>query len=349
MPLFCCFNAGKLMTIVPSEPEGGGSRILASVGMGGANRRDDVIAIQTLLNLARLVVPQIGPSLAVDGIAGPKTIGAIRAFQTAQFGSADGRVDPGKRTIARLNVLGQSVPITANGSPPGGGNGSRFGLVGGPALGVGPVAAPAAPMTPLQAAIEATPRARQWVTAAITQLTALKTVILAAGGDMRLILPFAMQTVNTHFHLDRAPGSELANIDKITGVFQKILRTTDDTGKFYAEGAETAKSLFADAPMGGFDLNLKITFRTRYPTCGPNVRSAMIVHEGAHFCGGLNEINHFAFEFPAPAGQPQDGSARNYEQLTTSEAMRNASSYAAFAIHAFFFVDHRFGAGDLTK
>src|ERR1044072_3498519 len=104
---------------------------------------------------------------------------------------------------------------------------------------------------------------------------------------MRLILPFAMQTVNTHFHLDRDPGRELANIDKITGVFQKILRATADTGKFYAEGVETAKSLVADAPMGGFDLNLKITFRTKYTTCGPNVRSAMVVHEGAHFCGGL--------------------------------------------------------------
>jgi hypothetical protein len=45
------------------------------------------------------------PQLKIDGICGPKTIKAIRDFQMKQFGwsGADGRVDPGKQTIERLN------------------------------------------------------------------------------------------------------------------------------------------------------------------------------------------------------------------------------------------------------
>ena len=106
-------------------------------------------------------------------------------------------------------------------------------------------------------------------------------------------------------------------------------------------------SLFADARLGGFflpDPDRHITIRTQYTDCGPNCQAAMLVHEGAHFCGGLGEIGHFAHEFPIPDGQPQgNGNSRNYVQLTADEALKNASSYAAFAIHAFFFQDLRFG------
>ncbi len=339
MPQVCCFNVGRLMAIVPSLPEGGAT-ISAAVGIGGANRRADTVVIQKLLNAARAKVPTTAAPLVADGIVGPKTIAAIRAFQSSQFGSADGRVGPGQRTLARLNVLAPSNPVKANTNSE-----SRSGFVAAAISG-----APATPLSPLQAAIEATPRGILWASASVVHLSALRAGITAAGGDIRLVLPFVMSTVNTHFHLDRDPSSILVNVSKISKVFQDILRVLADPNRFYTEGNETAKSPFADATMGGFHMeNIKMTFRTKYPTCGPNVRTAMLIHEGAHFCGGLNEIKHFAMEFPAPAGQPQDGSVRNYEQLTTSEAMRNASSYAAFAIHAFFNTDHRFGAGDLSK
>jgi hypothetical protein len=64
---------------------------------------------------------------------------------------------------------------------------------------------------------------------------------------------------------------------------------------------------------------------------------------GAHFCGKAGEIIHFATEFPPPNGAAQDGSKRNYKDLLTAEAMRNASTYAAFAIHAATGKDDRFG------
>ena len=78
-----------------------------SVGERGRNLAPDVITTQELLN--GVLVPFGGPAvkLKVDGICGPKTKAAIKNFQVKQFGfaGADGRVDPGKQTLARLNVL----------------------------------------------------------------------------------------------------------------------------------------------------------------------------------------------------------------------------------------------------
>lgn len=86
-------------------------QITASVGAGGVNRQQDVRTVQELLNK---VFPGWGgpeEKLAVDGLVGPKTIGAIRRFQQAQLGTIftpDGRVDPGHRTLHRLNHINGS-------------------------------------------------------------------------------------------------------------------------------------------------------------------------------------------------------------------------------------------------
>lgn len=81
--------------------------IKASVGRGGVNRPDDTKEIQKALNN----IPALagGPffELVVDGLVGPKTIGAIEHFQEFHFGKAkaDGRVDPAQYTIGRLRQL----------------------------------------------------------------------------------------------------------------------------------------------------------------------------------------------------------------------------------------------------
>ncbi|HEY7685139.1 MAG TPA: peptidoglycan-binding domain-containing protein [Gemmatimonadales bacterium] len=76
-----------------------------SVGTGGRNDLADVRLVQTLLN----VVPahEAGPQakLAVDGIAGPKTVAAIRRFQQAHTKVVDGRVDASGPTIVKLVQL----------------------------------------------------------------------------------------------------------------------------------------------------------------------------------------------------------------------------------------------------
>ena len=93
--------------------EGGVSArsITRSVGQFGANVKDDVLKIQKLLNL---IAPQDGGpvpatpeglGLKEDGICGPKTIAAIRAFQLRQGTGSDGRVDPNGGTLKRMNEV----------------------------------------------------------------------------------------------------------------------------------------------------------------------------------------------------------------------------------------------------
>lgn len=337
MPVcYCVLNAKRGTTIVPEAPTAGRS-ISASVGLGGANLSPDVKTVQELLNRSCAFIGVPKQSLVVDGWIGPKTTGAIRDFQLAQFGTADSRVDPNQRTIGRLNVIPALAggPITSGGPPP---------------VSAPPPPTPAPLKTPLQAAIESTPLATLWTLGAFNQMSILLGLATATGGV--IVDPTAFATVNTHFHLDRDPLNLTGNLFKILRIFSRMQQVLMNPAKFYREGAATPKSPFADAPMGGFDAGEPfnhITFRTQYPSCGPNCRAAMIVHECAHLVGGLNEIGHFAMEFPAPNGQPQDGSAHDYASMTTAEALKNASSYAAFAIHATTGVDSRFGASDLTK
>ena len=76
-----------------------------SVGQGGFNRKDDVLKIQRLLNLIAVSDGGPRPRLAEDGLIGPKTIGAIRAFQQFHRTASDGRVDPGGPTLKKMNEV----------------------------------------------------------------------------------------------------------------------------------------------------------------------------------------------------------------------------------------------------
>jgi peptidoglycan hydrolase-like protein with peptidoglycan-binding domain len=73
--------------------------------MAGQNRKQDVLSIQQMLN--QVPSPKGGPlpKIAVDGLIGPKTIGGIQRFQRTSFGWADGRIDPGGKTIQFLLKL----------------------------------------------------------------------------------------------------------------------------------------------------------------------------------------------------------------------------------------------------
>jgi peptidoglycan hydrolase-like protein with peptidoglycan-binding domain len=77
-----------------------------SVGQGGANQSNDVFKIQYALDQVAPIDGGPTPPLKVDGLCGPKTIKAIRDFQMKHFGwqGADGRIDPGRQTLAMLNL-----------------------------------------------------------------------------------------------------------------------------------------------------------------------------------------------------------------------------------------------------
>lgn len=76
--------------------------IVGSVGRSGRNQSRDVSVVQTRLN-DLMSAPRV--PLAVDGLNGPKTQGAIADFQKSvlKFNSPDSRVDPNGRTIAAMN------------------------------------------------------------------------------------------------------------------------------------------------------------------------------------------------------------------------------------------------------
>ena len=120
------FNNGEACKAVPckSTPTATGLlasndnavRIDSSVGLNGVNREEDTCVIQRALN--KVPADQGGPVklLKQDGICGPKTNKAIQTFQLKHFGwsGADGKVDPERQTIAKLNELVDFSP-DANG------------------------------------------------------------------------------------------------------------------------------------------------------------------------------------------------------------------------------------------
>lgn len=77
--------------------------IIASVGLGGENRRQDVIAVQSMLQSAGIAP---GP---IDGRCGRLTIDAIERFQLGIMRYPDGRVDVRGPTIRRLSARSRAI------------------------------------------------------------------------------------------------------------------------------------------------------------------------------------------------------------------------------------------------
>lgn len=103
--------------------------ILKPVGKNCVNRPEDVKTVQELIN--KVPKSEGGPDpletqgmeapLVVDGFCGPYTQHAINRFQIKQFGygKTDGVVDPGQRTMERLNHFeALATPPPAQPPPP---------------------------------------------------------------------------------------------------------------------------------------------------------------------------------------------------------------------------------------
>lgn len=301
-----------------AERPSGDLLIADAVGAGCPNRRDDVLVVQSLLNVAyaRVRVPQ--RTIPVTGVVDPTTQAAIVQFQQTQLGGGDGRIDPGGVTLGRLNAVAAGPPRCA------------------------PSARDSSVPSPIAAALDATPLARGWTIDARAHLELLVASRTLARSSCRLA------TVNTHFHLDRDAGGTRDAISRLIEVFGRIEGVLDAAAEVFREGGPMVESPVVEAPLGALhatDPVLRtITFRPGFAECGRNTRAALILHACAHFVGDADEIAHYALEFPAPDGAPHERGARNYCELTPAEALCNASSYAAFAVHAATGGDQRFGA-----
>ncbi|MFC9398033.1 peptidoglycan-binding protein [Streptomyces sp. NPDC057027] len=80
------------------------SPLQQSVGSEGNNSKFDVAYAQLMLNDWR-GQSEISPLLEIDGLAGPKTIGAIKLFQQSVTGIIDGRFDPHGPGVTALESL----------------------------------------------------------------------------------------------------------------------------------------------------------------------------------------------------------------------------------------------------
>src|SRR5262245_11639963 len=169
--------------------------IAADVGPGCPNRRDDVLVVQSLLNVAYARIRVPSRTIAVDGILGSETHAALLHFQRAQNGVADGRVEPGGRTLARLNAVAAGPPRSAD------------------------TARGASAPSDLGLALDAASLARYWAGAGRAHLEPLLEGS-RTGREPRSVRRFA--TVNTHFHLDRDATGAHAAITRLIDVFDHI-------------------------------------------------------------------------------------------------------------------------------
>lgn len=126
MPNLSNFLSGIAENVVQQQIPHIPKSIKASVGVGAHNQTNDVVIVQELLNKVPANEGGLTPSekLIEDGKCGPLTIAAIRKFQefhkTVLRINPDGRVDPGGKTIGKLNEYGGYDVLPGTGTPQGG-------------------------------------------------------------------------------------------------------------------------------------------------------------------------------------------------------------------------------------
>lgn len=300
--------------------------IAAPVGIKGVNQIADVRTIQQALNDVPMNQGRAMPPLKTDGICGNKTKDVIQKFQVKHFGwkFADGRIDPLKRTIAKLNQLIPGSGYTI-------GTGSKENRL---------------------------PRVLAMLNESLSAVRAARTNLLSAASVVNSpdvsspISVFSrsalMKKVNDHFNVDEHP------LTQRSGVIQQLLKIYDRMLEVFARrGGIWGSAIFEIDPLNK-PLDLAYTFGGGFFRGGEtmiingvslrmdsiylcdlldkqqNDRFVLtIIHELAHFCGGVTgsaeHIRDHAygwFDFP------------KMKHLTLRQKLFNASSYANFAFDA---------------
>jgi hypothetical protein len=280
--------------------------ISKSVGSGGVNIEKDVETVQTLLNMVPIAHGGANPVVDIDGWNGRQTERAIRAFQMRQFKQADGRVDPGKRTINQLNTLA-AAPGARTTPPP--------------------------DMEPRLLAMTSIPLCRQWIGAALKQVNDG----IAAGGDLSGLPTFARNAFSFHFKLPGtlAQSVVLAHLQTIKRNFEASDRTVLAAHTHFKSVSRKQTSIDLQSNMGApayvpqrRHISFTPFFHTFNPTArpgldwteqgeGPKCRAAMVVHETIHLVDG-------AAQFDIYEHGPE------YATMPVGRAVHCASSYPSF-------------------
>ncbi|WP_182867495.1 hypothetical protein [Stieleria mannarensis] len=304
--------------------------ISGSVGRQGKNLRPDVKSIQQALNRVPVNQGRPNPILVVDGLNGPKTERAIYIFQKHHFGAtrADARVDPGHRTITKLNELQPAAGAS------GGGSGGSGGSGGGSA---GPGASSFVPMTDSEKDVmtrvnTAVNRAERWALRAVIEL--LNALQYLEGKKAQkpsydlVDRCFKIKSLSTE-------KQQVHAINKIIKIFNRYPRARRAVRPFVRTGGsctnDKGHAIFAEAIPGGF--HMEVEDHKRVKVCVKNMKGKDVtfmtdamVHEMAHLVGpanGKEKIMH--------GGRKDAAYGLAALSLTHSEAMISASNYAWLA------------------
>ena len=296
----------------PRRPEGD-IVITKSVGVGGANVFDDVFNIQYGLDQVAPIDGGPSPQLVIDGKCGPKTIGAIREFQKKHFGFAgmDGRIDPGKQTLAKLNEkrnrnVFPTIPLSLK----------TDGFL-------------------LAGMLQHVPFIRSCVNAAMTNISLAMNVadssipgLLGASRESR------MKLVNRHFRTDNIKGLKRQVLQKTHDTYSFMLSVLDRPEAFTTldttnEGESLSTVAFAR--LGGFfdknDLTGKIVFRrgVLFATGIQDFAAFIFIHELRHYVDQTGTNGHFAKGWVTDPGM---------QALKEDKTILNCDTFAGFALEA---------------
>lgn len=294
----------------PKRPEGD-IAITKPVGQGGANVYDDVFNIQYGLDQTAPIDGGPSPQLVIDGKCGPKTIAAIRNFQKKHFGwqGCDGRIDPGKQTLAKLNQLRNrnvfpTIPLSLN----------TDGWL-------------------LTGMLQHVPHVRACVHAAMTNISlAMNLVDNNFNGMIGASREQRMKMLNKHFRIDNFKGAKRPVLQKLHDIYSFMLSVLDRPNAFvtldttnFGEDISTV----AFARLGGFhdknDLTGKIVFRrgVLFATGIPDFAAFIFIHELRHYVDQDGANGHFAKGWVTDPGM---------KALREDKTILNCDTFAGFAL-----------------
>ena len=296
----------------PKRPEGD-IVITKPVGQGGANVYDDVYNIQYGLDQVAPIDGGPSPQLVIDGLCGPKTIGAIRNFQKKHFGYAgcDGRIDPGKQTLKKLNELRNrnvfpTIPLSLK----------TDGFL-------------------LAGMLNHVPHIRACVHAAMTNISlAMNVADSTMPGMLGASRESRMRLLNKHFRTDNFKGAKRPVLQKMYDNYSCMLNVLDRPEAFTtldtANEGETISTV-AFARLGGFhdknDLTGKIVFRrgVLFATGIPDFAAFIFIHELRHYVARDGAQGHFAKGWVTDPGMLA---------LKEDKTVLNCDTFAGFALEA---------------
>lgn len=293
--------------------------ISASVGIYGGNFSSDVLKIQNALNQVPLEKGGASPKLEIDGNCGSNSKKAIQIFQLKHFGwkVSDGLIEPGKKTLAKLNeILGKKK-----------GTGESHDLV----------------------AFSVIQSALNMVVAAQANLLAASPVVdsknASIGGFSAFSREYLMRHLNQHFSLDSLQDRRKAfnliqnKYNRMRQVFQRpggpwgvAIFERDpiyDDAWAYTYGGGYFKAGQVRHHKGNKVRLDSLYLGTRFfNMADQNLQAFIVVHELAHFVAQYNEIIDFAYN---NEGSPKGVKVKN---LSPELKILNAECYANFAYAA---------------